>query len=153
MSRPARQVKNDYNASERKPHAIDVHVGKRIRMRRCLLNISQEKLAEAVNLTFQQIQKYERGTNRVSASRLFQFARILDVPVNYFYQEYTEGRTPGTRLPANMVADSADGNAISEEMVYSKEAMELLRIYYGIEDEKKRKDFIKLIRTMADTMR
>ena len=78
--------------TNRKPDPVDVHVGKRIRMRRSFLKMSQEKLAEAVNLTFQQIQKYENGVNRVSASRLHQFSKILEVPVQYFFPEYTEKR-------------------------------------------------------------
>ncbi len=67
------------------PHPVDIHVGARIRLRRTLLGMSQEKLGEAVGLTFQQIQKYERGTNRVSASRLYQFGQTLDVPVSFFF--------------------------------------------------------------------
>ncbi len=67
------------------PDLVDVHVGTRIRLRRTLLGMSQEKLGEAVDLTFQQIQKYEKGTNRVSASRLYQFVQVLDVPVSFFF--------------------------------------------------------------------
>ena len=70
-----------------KPNAIDVHVGGRMRLRRTLLGLSQEKLGEAIGLTFQQVQKYERGTNRVGASRLFDLSRVLDVPVSYFFDD------------------------------------------------------------------
>ena len=68
-------------------HAVDVHVGRRLRQRRTLLGMSQTKLGEAVGLTFQQIQKYERGSNRMGSSRLFEFAKVLDVPVPYFFDE------------------------------------------------------------------
>src|SRR5207344_3086974 len=68
-------------------HPVDVHVGARMRQRRTLLGMSQEKLGTAVGLTFQQIQKYERGSNRIGSSRLFEFAKVLDVPVSYFFDE------------------------------------------------------------------
>src|ERR1700733_2897255 len=74
-------------ASKGFPNPIDVHVGQRVRQRRTLLGMSQEKLAEAIGLTFQQVQKYERGANRVGSSRLFDLARVLDVPVSYFFEE------------------------------------------------------------------
>src|SRR5712671_7409467 len=86
-----------YGSSSRRPqseeqdmgksHAVDIHVGARMRQRRTLLGMSQTKLGDAVGLTFQQIQKYERGSNRVSSSRLFEFAKVLDVPVSYFFDE------------------------------------------------------------------
>ena len=78
------------------PDEVDIHVGQRLRIRRSLLGMSQEKLAEAVGITFQQIQKYERGTNRVSAGRLFQFSRILDIPVTYFYDQFVAS-TPSSQ--------------------------------------------------------
>src|SRR4051794_36261191 len=74
-------------ASKGFPNPIDVHVGNRIRLRRTLLGMSQERLAEQIGLTFQQVQKYERGTNRVSSSRLFDLSRVLDVPIRYFFEE------------------------------------------------------------------
>src|SRR5437899_668362 len=74
-------------ASRGYPNPIDVHVGSRIRLRRTLLGMSQEKLGEAIGLTFQQVQKYERGANRVGSSRLFDLARVLDVPVSYFFED------------------------------------------------------------------
>ena len=69
------------------PHPVDVHVGTRVRLRRTLLGMSQEKLGEAIGLTFQQVQKYERGTNRIGASRLYELSRVLDVPVGFFFEE------------------------------------------------------------------
>ena len=74
-------------ASKGFPNPIDVHVGSRIRLRRTLLGLSQERLAEAIGLTFQQVQKYERGANRVGSSRLFDLSRVLDVPIAYFFDE------------------------------------------------------------------
>src|SRR3546814_20113266 len=69
------------------PNPVDVHVGSRVRLRRTLLGMSQEKLGEAIGLTFQQVQKYERGTNRIGASRLFDLSKVLDVPVGFFFEE------------------------------------------------------------------
>src|ERR1041384_5108638 len=74
-------------ASKGFPNPIDVHVGTRVRLRRTLLGMSQEKLGEAIGLTFQQVQKYERGANRIGASRLYDLSRVLDVPVSYFFEE------------------------------------------------------------------
>src|SRR6202453_3199655 len=75
---------------EGRPSPIDVHVGSRVRLRRTLLGMSQEKLGDALGLTFQQVQKYERGANRVGARRLYDLSRVLDVPVSYFFDEFTE---------------------------------------------------------------
>lgn len=118
-------------------------------MRRSLLNISQEKLAECVGLTFQQIQKYERGTNRVSASRLFQIGKILDVPVNYFYQEYQDGKS---KAPRAGLADNDQEALISDDILYSKESIDLLKTYYALDDEKKRKELQKILRSMIENM-
>src|SRR5260370_738995 len=79
-------------------HPVDVHVGARMRQRRTLLGMSQEKLGTAVGLTFQQIQKYERGSNRIGSSRLFEFAKVLDVPVSYFFDEMPSNALAGRHL-------------------------------------------------------
>ena len=73
-------------ANKKQPNPIDIHVGSRVRLRRMMLGMSQERLGESLGITFQQIQKYEKGTNRISASRLFQFAQILGVDIPYFFQ-------------------------------------------------------------------
>ena len=117
-------------------------------MRRSLLGISQEYLAEAVNVTFQQIQKYERGTNRVSAGRLYQFSKVLDVPIAYFYQDF--GDT--TPKASYALADNDQDDFLSEDTLYSKETLDLLRIYYTISDEKKRRELTKIMRSMVDNM-
>ena len=121
----------------------------RIRMRRALLNISQEKLAEAVGLTFQQIQKYERGMNRVSASRLHQFSKILSVPVQYFYPDFSES-APAEK--AYGFSDNQQDAFMGEDLLYNRETPELLKIYYSVKDEKKRKELLKIIRSMVDNM-
>src|SRR6266508_6058660 len=83
-----------------KSHAVDVHVGLRMRQRRTLLAMSQSKLGDAVGLTFQQVQKYERGSNRMGLSRLFEFAKVLDVPVSYFFDEMPSNALSGRLMSA-----------------------------------------------------
>lgn len=133
------------------PDKVDVHVGSRLRVRRTLLGISQEKLAHAIGLTFQQIQKYERGLNRISAGRLYQFSRILDIPISYFYDNMateTSGSGPGmsdTKQDGFQVDDTKD-------FMDKKETINLLRAYYSIEDENIRKDMLRFIKSMAQKM-
>jgi transcriptional regulator with XRE-family HTH domain len=130
------------------PDNIDVHVGQRLRVRRSLLGMSQEKLAEAIGLTFQQIQKYERGINRVSAGRLFQFSKILDVPVSYFYDSVgADAPTPASGLSDNQ--QEAFGG--EEDVMQRKETIELVRSYYSIEDPSKRKETLRFIKAMTST--
>lgn len=121
------------------PDPVDVHVGTRLRQRRTLLGMSQEKLAAAFGVSFQQIQKYERGANRVSASRLHQLTRILNVPVGYFFEGMTEGAPNGIGL--HPVHDS--------EMVASRETLELVRAYYRIEDATVRRRLVDLLRSLG----
>src|SRR5581483_4327424 len=80
------------------PNPIDVHVGARVRLRRTALGMSQEKLGDAIGLTFQQVQKYERGTNRIGASRLYELSRVLEVPVSFFFEELDHEVIAGTRI-------------------------------------------------------
>jgi len=133
---------------------IDKHVGLQIRNRRSLMGLSQESLANSVGVTFQQVQKYERGTNRVSASRLFKFSKILDVSINYFY----EGIDNNEQKPVYGMADNdQDGfegisdntRSIPEDFLKNKETVELIRAYYSITDTKKRKEIIRFIKSMA----
>ena len=121
-------------------------------MRRSLLGVSQEKLAESVGITFQQIQKYERGVNRVSASRLFHIGEVLDVPVAYFYAEYGG---PKSRFADAGLSDSAQEPFAenSDQLLYSKETADLLRAYYSLEDESKRRELFKIIKSMIESMR
>lgn len=126
-----------------KPDPIDVHVGSRVRMRRTLLGMSQEKLGNALGLTFQQIQKYERGANRIGSSRLFKLSRILDVPVSYFFDDMPEDS--GKR--AKGFAE-ADGKFEVDKMA-KRETLELVRAYYKIRDPKVRKRAFELVKAIA----
>ncbi len=119
------------------PNPVDVHVGGRVRLRRTLLGMSQEKLGEALELTFQQVQKYERGMNRISASRLYQLCHVLDVPIEYFFEELEGGRP----------APSPDN------VMVKRETLELVRAYYRIHDPKVRKALHALTKAMAKSAR
>jgi transcriptional regulator with XRE-family HTH domain len=126
----------------RKPNDVDAHVGARLRQRRMLLGISQEQLAEMLGLTFQQVQKYERGTNRVSASRLFQLARALDTPITWFFDEM-EGDRGAEREKAESPADDSDPMS-------RRETLELVRVYSRIDDRKVRKKLYEMAKALAE---
>ncbi len=137
---------------------IDKHVGLRIRNRRTLMGLSQEKLADSVGVTFQQVQKYERGTNRVSASRLYRFSKILGVSIDFFYEGLESG-DPATE-PLYGMADndqetfesiSEKAKAIPEDLLTHKETLELVRTYYSVQEVKKRKEILRFVKFMAET--
>jgi len=109
------------------PHLVDVHVGKRVRHRRWLAGMTQQQLAEGVGIKFQQIQKYETGMNRVSASRLWDIAAALGVPVSYFFEGLDNISRMSDDLPGDILAD--------------KEALELVRSYYAIPEQQRRRLF------------
>lgn len=134
------------------PDPVDIHVGARLRLRRNLLGMSQEQLGKASNLTFQQIQKYERGTNRIGASRLFQFARLLSVSVSYFFDEVRAEHAVAGALPG-MAEDQAKLENMPEadpELLYRRETLELIRAYYRISSPKIRRKMFELIKSMSD---
>jgi transcriptional regulator with XRE-family HTH domain len=126
------------------PNPIDRHVGSRVRMRRMLASISQEKLGEALGLTFQQVQKYEKGTNRISASRLQQIAKMLDVPVSFFFEGAPTGDMPETGF-----ADSAATTYISEFLATS-EGVQLTKAFTRIRSGRVRRRIIDLVEALAE---
>lgn len=131
------------------PHPVDIHVGSRVRMRRTLLGMSQEKLGDALALTFQQVQKYERGANRVGASRLFEISQILDVPVSFFFEEMTP-ETASMEAPAvspTGVAENAE--EFERDPLAKRETLELVRAYYRISDPRVRKRVFELTKAVA----
>ena len=135
------------------PHPVDVHVGGRIRQRRTLLGISQAALAEALCITFQQVQKYEKGKNRVGSSRLFEMSRIFDVPVEYFYEDMdTETAAATSRIdtgqPSSHPVDSAERDPLNK-----RETLELVRAYYRITDPLVRKRVFELTKALGKTGR
>jgi transcriptional regulator with XRE-family HTH domain len=130
-----------------RPNPIDVHVGGRVRLRRTLLGMSQEKLGEALGLTFQQVQKYERGANRIGASRLFDLARVLDVPVSYFYEDMDEDMAEAS--PRHMVRATEDPPEFSDNLMVQRETLELVRAYYRIRDPEVRRRVQELAKALG----
>ena len=120
------------------PNPIDRHVGNRVRMQRVLMNMSQEKLGEALGITFQQIQKYEKGVNRISASRLQQISQTLKVPPSFFFQD-----TTGKGAVENPAA--IDGGAIISDFLSTTEGIQLNRAFARIADPKIRRKIIDLV--------
>jgi len=138
------------SAGESRPSPIDVHVGSRIRLRRTLLGMSQERLGEALGLTFQQVQKYERGVNRVGASRLFDLSRVLDVPISFFFDDLPESlaSTYGGHLSRRTgFAETQD--SFTDDALNRRETLELVRAYYRITDPAVRKRVFDLIKSMG----
>jgi transcriptional regulator with XRE-family HTH domain len=130
------------------PNPVDIHVGSRVRLRRTLLGLSQEKLGEAVGLTFQQIQKYERGANRIGASRLFEFSRILDVPVSFFFDDMAERLQAGEGQGAFALADQPQA-PLEPDPLTRRETLELVRAYYRIVDPQVRKRLFELTKSLG----
>jgi transcriptional regulator with XRE-family HTH domain len=131
-----------------KPNPVDIHVGGRIRLRRTLLGMSQQKLGDAIGLTFQQVQKYERGTNRVGSSRMFELARVLDVPVSYFFEEMGADTAARGRQHAMGHASTAAESDERDPMT-KRETLELVRAYYKIIDPKVRKRLFEMTKALG----
>lgn len=145
-------TKNDQPSDEgsgdrgvRRANPIDCHVGSRVRMRRMLLGMSQEKLAEYLGLTFQQIQKYEKGVNRIGASRLFDLSHVLGVGVDYFYED---APTLDGAPAAAGFADRA-GDSYIVDFLNTREGLELNRAFTRIADAKVRRSVLDLVRSLA----
>ncbi len=130
------------------PNPVDIHVGARLRLRRTLLGKSQEKLGAAVGLTFQQVQKYERGANRMGASRLFQFCQILCVPITYFFDEMPSGLKTAEAQVSRGLSDQGQAPRDSDPLA-RRETLELVRAYYKIADPRVRKRLFELVKSLV----
>ena len=133
-------------------NAVDVHVGKRVRLRRTLLGMSQEQLGASLNITFQQVQKYERGANRISASRLWDISQILDVQISYFFDDMTDDtmRSSPRRVSRGENIYLDDDNV--RDPLARRETLELVRTYYSIESSKVRKRISETVKSLAATI-
>ena len=127
-------------------HPVDTHVGTRLRQRRALLGMSQTDLGKAVGLTFQQVQKYERGFNRISSSRLFEFSKVLDVPVAHFFDGADVAGTAAKRKPGR---PKAADKPVEAELNTKRETLELVRAYYKIRSKSLREKTRDLIQALA----
>lgn len=152
------QILADRPEKESRASPVDGHVGIRIRLRRTLMGMSQERLGEALGLTFQQVQKYERGVNRVGASRLFDLSRVLDVPISFFFDDMPapmagaavgSGGIGSRRMFGFADAQDSMGGGLADELLNRRETLELVRAFYKITDAGVRKRVFDLIKSMA----
>ena len=130
--------------NKKKPNPIDIHVGSRIRLRRTMLGMSQEKLGESLGITFQQIQKYEEGTNRVGASRLQNISSILNVPVSFFFED-----APGDHGASASGMEEASSSNFVVDFLSSSEGLQLNRAFVKISDPKVRRRIVDLVKALA----
>ncbi len=140
---------DDHDAEERssrRPNPIDAHVGSRVRLRRMLLGMSQEKLGEHLGLTFQQVQKYEKGVNRIGASRLFDLAHVLGVPVQFFYDDAPSGGSDAS-VSAGFAERPAESYVV--EFLSGREGLELNKAFVRISDPRVRRSIVELVRALA----
>ena len=133
-------------------HPIDAHVGARVRQRRTVLGMNQFKLGHAVNLSFQQIQKYERGSNRISSSRLFEFAKVLRVPVSYFFDEMPANALAGRPMSGRgrkTLGEAGTPFERDKDPLIKRETLELVRAYYKIREARVRKRVFEMVKAVG----
>jgi transcriptional regulator with XRE-family HTH domain len=134
-------VNQSAKLSAKRPNPTDIYVGSRVRMRRKMLGLSQEKLGEKLGITFQQIQKYEKGTNRVGASRLQAMADAMEVPVSYFFPDAVDGAQGGLQ---------EEGAAFMMDFMSTSEGLDLSRAFTRIQSVKVRRKVVELVRAIAE---
>lgn len=132
-------------AEKKKPNPIDIHVGSRVRLRRTMLGMSQEKLGEHLGITFQQIQKYEKGANRIGASRLQEIARVLSTPISFFFED-----APGDGNRAHQGFGEAESSNYVVDFLSSSEGLQLNRAFVKIKDPKVRRKIVEMVKALAD---
>lgn len=132
--------------AKKQPSSIDAHVGSRVRLRRMLIGMSQEKLGELLGLTFQQVQKYEKGANRIGASRLYDISTILNVPVQYFFEDLPQAG--GAGLNGHGMSEP-DREPFVMDFVSSTEGLQLIRSYTKVTDPRVRKRILELVKSLG----
>jgi len=131
-------------AEKKKPNPIDIHVGSRVRLRRTMLGMSQEKLGEHLGITFQQIQKYEKGANRIGASRLQEIARVLNTPVSFFFED-----APGGAGGEQQGLGEAESSNYVVDFLSSSEGLQLNRAFVKIKDPKVRRKIVEMVKALT----
>ncbi len=138
------------NARGGPPHPMDIHAGSKLRARRLLLGMSQEALGNKVGVTFQQVQKYERGTNRLSVSRVYEMSKALEVPVDYFFDGFSENAKHAQPGFSDNDQDGFEAeNASEADLMSRRETIKLVRAYYAIKDESLRKQVLSMARALG----
>jgi transcriptional regulator with XRE-family HTH domain len=132
--------------NKKKPNPIDIHVGSRVRLRRNMLGMSQEKLGDSLGITFQQIQKYEKGTNRVGASRLQAISNVMNVPVSFFFED-----APNSEITSQVGFAEEGGATYVADFLNSSEGLQLNRAFMKITDPKIRRKIVDLVKTLCDS--
>jgi transcriptional regulator with XRE-family HTH domain len=136
----------DDRNNTRRANPVDKHVGERVRIRRMLLGMSQERLGEQLGLTFQQVQKYEKGVNRIGASRLFDLAHVLGVPIQFFYENMPS--SVSGHLAAPGMADKP-GESYMADFLSSRDSVELNKAFARIADPRVRRSIVDMVRSIA----
>ena len=130
------------------PSPVDVHVGARVRVRRTLLGMNQTKLGDAIGVTFQQVQKYERGANRISASRLFDLSRVFDVPIQFFFDDMPKAVAASSPATKNR-GKARKPPSYEPNSMAKRETLELVRAYYKIRDPQIRKRLFEMVKALG----
>ena len=138
----------DTKDNKRAPHPMDIHVGSRVRLRRMMQGLSQDKLGEELGLTFQQVQKYEKGVNRIGASRLYDIARVLEVPVQFFYDDFGDG--PETMIGFAETNPKAEDKSDFMQLLSTPEGVQLCRSFAAIRDYQVRRRVLDLVKTLGE---
>lgn len=138
---------------DNEPNPVDVHVGKRIRLRRTILHITQQQMAEMLGLTFQQVQKYEKGTNRVGASRLWDISKVLQVPMDFFFEDMEDGVAKLSPRMLNgdphIMQVAENSRSLDEDPMKKAETLELVRAYYKIPNRRLAKQLFDLMVSLS----
>ena len=142
-------IKMEKKLGPRSPNPVDVHVGARVRLRRKILRLSQEKLGEELGVTFQQVQKYERGSNRVGASRLWKLSQVLDVPVNFFYDGLST-EYGGQNESAALLSEGPGQAPIVYDFINSTDGVSLAKAVLKIKNKAVRRQILELARSLGD---
>ncbi len=147
-SRVRRSIKKQYPRGG--PNPIDIHVGARVRLRRHLLGLTLQTLAKAVGVTYQQLQKYERGVNRIGAGRLFNLSHVLDVPVSFFFDDLSPVVAGAGKRRARGLSE-APATALDSDVLSKRETIKLVRAYYRVTDPQLRKRVLDLLEATGKT--
>ncbi len=150
---PMKKSKKMSTNKKGKAGSLDEHIGSRLKQRRSLLGMTQENLAESVGITFQQIQKYENGANRISAGRLFEFSKILNIPIGFFFENYLGQQNAAMGLSDNEQDPLSPDPLVKKDVLQEKETLELIRVYYSIKSPKLRKDLFSFVKSMAENLK
>ncbi len=148
MPKPSRVRRRAKKQTTRGPNPIDIHVGARVRLRRHLLGLTLHTLARAIGVTYPQLQKYERGVNRIGASRLFNLSHVLDVPISFFFEDLSPAAAGGGRRRTRGLSE-APAAVLEPDSLSKPETVELIRAYYRVTDPQLRKRVLDLLKALG----